>query len=487
MVQTLLLAALVIAFGAWTGRRLLDTANDPTPAVLAALSAHADPLSIPPAPPRRRLVLALLDGLGAQYLRPLANEGALGEIAWRAHVDVGTPSLSRPVYHVLLTGVPQQVSGIRSNSHQGPERADSLPDRVRASGAEVAWALEKVRWLYELAGGRGETVLHGAAVHDPAAFTQLYEGGATLIVLHLIRPDEAGHAHGARSAQYRQAARDAVHTVATLRAAIASHPDAARTVWFVGADHGHLPQGGHGGPEASVRQTLWLGLWPHDSEAPPAAMEIPGLVPATRLAPTFAAAMGIAPPREALSPPLPLPEGRAPDLSEARVARAQATEAALVASESEAARARTVRALLCVLGLALATAALVRRAHGPRVLGAGLVVLGEGAGFAVLGPGWTLSAIRTHLSFQVQSVLALALGAALVWPLARRLGARLRSTVLASALPPLVALAVTGGSTGLALVGPYGALLWPATGMMPAGLVLGVFVSELLGRAARRR
>ena len=68
---------------------------------------------------------------------------------------MGTPSLSRPVYHVLLTGAPQWVSGICNNSHAGRARADDLAARVREAGGTVGWALEGVPWFHDLFGRPG--------------------------------------------------------------------------------------------------------------------------------------------------------------------------------------------------------------------------------------------------------------------------------------------------------------------------------------------
>src|SRR4029079_16458015 len=53
---------------------------------------------------------------------------------------------------------------------------------------------------------------------------------------------------GPDSPEYREAAAQADALVASL---VAAAPDAR---WFVLSDHGHLPGGGHGGQERTIRQ-----------------------------------------------------------------------------------------------------------------------------------------------------------------------------------------------------------------------------------------
>lgn len=477
-------ALLVVLFGAFTGHQLLESANDPVPTVLDVLHAHADPPEAPAGPPTHRVVIVVIDGLGAEPFETLVDANEMGAHPdFRAYIDVGAPSLSRAVYHQLLTGVPQSVSGIRSNAHQGRARADDLAARVRASGGSVAWALESVTWFHDLFGSPVDSTLLGGAVRNVDRMVELYESGADLIVWHLIRVDLAGHAHGAASDAYRDEARDAVRLIRSVRDRVASHPDAARTVWFLGADHGHMPGGGHGGPEAAVRDTLWAGWWPtHPSNA----VVIPTYVPATRLAATFARALGVSAPREALGDPLPLP-GIAFAALPHRAAREQAVRIAFEQATQHARRAVSLRALLAIGLLAIGCIAIVRAGRGRELAGATLVVAAAALGFVVLGSGFTLSAIRTHASFLARSILAMGAGSAIVWPLARRVGARAASTVLASAVPSLIVLVASAASLGRSSADAIASLLYPTSGLLTAGVVLGVFVGELGGRFRARR
>lgn len=526
--ETLVAATGALAVGAAVGRLLLDSMNDADAPSLAALAAHADREVAGAAEPRRaplgetgvgvpgaasaggreprRLVLVVLDGLGeTAFGEALAHTEKLGEWSFRATVDVGTPSLSRPVYHVLLTGVPQDVSGIRNNAHVGPARADDLALRVREAGGTVGWALEGVPWFHDLFGRRedryerpcspgGLEVVSGV-VKEPAcgkggpfAFMgPVLSAHPGLAVLHFVGIDHAGHSAGAESASYRTAANEAMAAVADLRSADdAAVPEAQRPVWMLGADHGHLPQGGHGGPESPVRRTTWVGLWPSPTAA---RVEIPGVVPAERLASTFAAILGVAPPAMAMGEPLALPDSAAgagaTGAGAATSERRAAVEGVLAESRRQAHRGVLLRALAVATGLVALGAALARRDKARVALAAALPALLACLGFCLLGPGMTLSAIRTQGGFMAQSTAATAFGAALGALLAMRWGAPLPWIFAAAAMVPGTAYAITAGSMGRSLLPDGLLLLFPASGLVPWGVVIGTVVACGLERASR--
>ena len=52
------------------------------------------------------------------------------------------PTWSRPNYVSILTGVPPRASGVRTNHHSTPVELDSLMDRARAAGLQVASATD---------------------------------------------------------------------------------------------------------------------------------------------------------------------------------------------------------------------------------------------------------------------------------------------------------------------------------------------------------
>src|SRR5262245_42349838 len=102
--------------------------------------SRAQPTLTDPGTPRlaRRVVLVIIDGLrydrsyGLPYLERLRRAGV--DALARSHY----PTWSRPNYVTILTGVPPQASGVRTNRHSTPVVLDSLMDRVRAAGLESA-------------------------------------------------------------------------------------------------------------------------------------------------------------------------------------------------------------------------------------------------------------------------------------------------------------------------------------------------------------
>jgi len=492
--QVLLAATGALAIGAAVGRLQLDSMNDADGPSLSALAANADPDApqVPEVAASRpdRLVLVVLDGLGEAPFLEALEHASVTDWHWRATVDVGTPSLSRPVYHVLLSGVPQAVSGIRNNAHRGPARADDLAARVRATGGTVGWALEGVPWFHDLFGRPEDVYERPAAGAGPYAFmARVLNGSPRLAVLHFVRIDMAGHAHGATSAEYGREADQAARAVVALRAAHAGTPEGARTVWMLGADHGHLARGGHGGPELDVVRTTWVGLWPSPIER---RVRVPGVVPADRLAATFAALLGVPPPATAMGDPLELPD-RPSRASEATEGRRAAVEKVLGESTRRGRRGAMARAALLALALVGLGAVLVRRGRVPggpdgterdsrpgraaqALVGALLPTLGACLGFWLLGPGMTLSAIRNHLGFLTQSTGAMALGAALGALLGRRWGAPLGWMFIASAAVPGAAHAITAGSMGRSMMPDELLLSFPAAGIVPWGVVIGAIV-----------
>jgi hypothetical protein len=239
----------------------------------------------------RRVFLVIVDGLrlDKSYQLPFIDElrrsGVDGEAT--SHY----PTWSRPNYVSILTGVPPTASGVRTNHHSTPVALDSLMDRVRAAKLRVGTAtdydvlprlfLHATSPLAELSqhdrGGQLDDLdndamehpLSAAAVRAPDAdfaspfddaryapwpggFSEagaaLAAGDVELVVLLIGAVDAAGHARGAASADYREAA--VVADRALARAL--SRVDLAQDTIIITADHGHTDRGGHGGIEPEV-------------------------------------------------------------------------------------------------------------------------------------------------------------------------------------------------------------------------------------------
>jgi len=242
--------------------------------------AEVSPIVDDPQTPRLtgRVVMIVIDGLGIDeshlpFLDELRARGA------STVAEVPYPTISRPNYVTLLTGVPPADSGVRANRVPFPVGLDTVMDRVRAAQLRVASASDfgvmpnlfargsktlSIGWL-ESPAAHGTRITAPPGITwpvDEAIRTRSLEdlapviaalgsddaaAGFAFVPVLVLDVDRAGHAHGI-GPEYRAAA-TAVDNM--LRTAF-GHLDLTRTTVIVVADHGHVAPGGHGGPEREV-------------------------------------------------------------------------------------------------------------------------------------------------------------------------------------------------------------------------------------------
>lgn len=292
----------------------------------------APPLGVPLAAPlTRRVVLLVIDGLGEAASHGLPELDRLRQLGLSAVATSHLPSLSRPNYVSILTGVPPAHSGVRTNDYAWEVPLDSLLHRVRASARQTAFATD-------VAPGFG--AMFSRQLSDATAAP--WPGGwlrAGLLALDRRYPlvvlipgavDNAGHQRGAGSRPYREAALQVDRQLGELMRAL----DLTRDTLVVTADHGHTAAGGHGGDEPEVMR---VPLVMAGAGVRRGALAAP--VRLIDLAPTLAALLGTPPPRHALGrclgEALQLPERQAAALAERDRARVQALEAWLAAAPSD--------------------------------------------------------------------------------------------------------------------------------------------------------
>jgi hypothetical protein len=476
------IALAVSILGAFEGSHLMGSLNDAVPGVLEALHAHADPPAIPAPAPARRVVVVLIDGLGGDAFDARLHEGTLGDVAWSVSLDSGVPSRSRPVYHAMLTGVPQWASGIRGNTY-ARGRADSVADRVRAGGGRVAWMLEGVAWFCELFCAEGDVTVVGHEATSAETFARVWDGAPDLLVVHLTEVDEAGHLHGAASEEYLEASRRAVSTIASFRAIAHSRPGGDGAVWFVGADHGHTAYGGHGGVEEAVRRVRWVALFDRSDGADSGAHEVRPMTPVTSLAPTMARVLGVDAPRESMADGLPMLPALFGQPLRASVERIRAVEAARALSDARPLGDARSRAVLIVGALVVTFVALVglRRRRGLAETGVFVVAI---AGFLVAGPGLSMSSVRTEDDYLARGLVTLAIFAVAAWALARR-SASAHVVAAVCVVFPVLALVAMHGSLGRSDVTPLESVLWPSLGLVPPSVCAAIAAVELFVLARR--
>ncbi len=295
-------ACVLIAFAAsanFFAHTFYETLDAP-PRALAVLRDQADAVSPPLETPLSPLVIVLLDGMRVDEsersppIEALRSRGSFGRI------ELGeVPTLSRPFYHALLTGVPQRGSGVRRNKPGQRQVLDALSDRVRDAGGQVAFVAEDLDWMSVLFAHEGDIDHHGpdalgAPLDDVLARIAAGEGPA-LTVVHVLGVDETAHDHGIDSDAHRRALRRADEVVTRV-----SEATFGRALVAVMSDHGHIAAGGHGGDEPEVRFAPFVFV----GDGVPSGPLARTLSPA-ELAPTFASYIGVAPPRSSVADAAP--------------------------------------------------------------------------------------------------------------------------------------------------------------------------------------
>jgi hypothetical protein len=221
-----------------------------------------------------RVRVLLIDGLGESTAATLPELSALCARGIDARVDNGFPTVSLPVQHVLWTGLTQQQSGVqyRIDPLEEPP-AHSLPALV--DGA-IGIAESHPRIVHSFGFSFAQPPIADELPVDwrsegfMAEAKRAVSSDSALVFVHVLRVDETGHAKGAESEAYRQASKDADGMLADL---VAADPSAR---WFVLADHGHLPAGGHGGAETDIRnvRACIVGALPEDMQGRSGAMHL---------------------------------------------------------------------------------------------------------------------------------------------------------------------------------------------------------------------
>ncbi len=249
------------------------------------LVAVEDRPSVNVTPPRNTLVV-LVDGLGLEPALQTPVTAWLREHGRCFQVTHDTPTMSRPIYAVLSTGLPQARTGVRANGVPQPAAARGIWEDMTAAGLTVGvWS--DVEWWQELF-PKGFTTVR-PATNDPAQ-------GVLDTRVSLVHPtlvDHAGHELGGDSHAYAEA----VGQSSALTLALLQRLSLSQDLALVTADHGHWGTGGHGGEEPRVARVLACVVG--RGVRPGAALaEIPGIT----VGPLLSALMGLPFPRHMQAP-----------------------------------------------------------------------------------------------------------------------------------------------------------------------------------------
>jgi predicted AlkP superfamily pyrophosphatase or phosphodiesterase len=246
-----------------------------------------------------KTILIVLDGLAYQvacecmgYLQGLcvAGQGRLYK------VQCELPSLSRPLYECILTGIAPVNSGITHNRVVRLSSQQSVFHYARAAGLTTAAAA--YHWVSELYNRAPFEAARDRHTYEPELPIQyghfyyadhypdshLFDDAESLrrrydpdfLLIHPMNIDDAGHQHGLSSSQYRNATRLADICLSTY---LPAWLDQGYQV-MVTADHGMNNDRSHGGLLKEEREVplFVLGTGFSLGEASPQQTELCGTV-----------------------------------------------------------------------------------------------------------------------------------------------------------------------------------------------------------------
>jgi len=226
-----------------------------------------------------KLIVVVLDGLRYDsarkylgYVEHLVEQG----LVHCYKVNSQLPSLSRPLYEVLLTGTPAARNGITANHIVRLSYEQSVFHLATQAGLRTAAAA--YHWVSELYNSAPFNPLTDRHQHDESKPIQhgvfysedhypdshLFMDAEYLrtafdpnfLYIHSMNIDDAGHKYGGESKQYEGSVRMADGILATLVPLWLSQ--GYRII--VTSDHGMSATGQHGGTEPEERQVP-LYIW----------------------------------------------------------------------------------------------------------------------------------------------------------------------------------------------------------------------------------
>lgn len=199
-----------------------------------------------------------------------------------AQMTVEGPTVSGPSWATLLTGVPHSEHAIVDNLLVN-HRLGAFPDLLTQAAADGATTFAAAGWgpLVDPVGpgpiirtrgedqraGRhrvisrdGETYGYRSVDAEIAAFSAyaLRESGPDVSFVYFCDVDDAGHVYGAESAEYRDAIGRVDALAARLVEVVERRAAATGEDWLIAVttDHGHRPEGGHGGESEAERSSF---------------------------------------------------------------------------------------------------------------------------------------------------------------------------------------------------------------------------------------
>ncbi|NQY27740.1 MAG: alkaline phosphatase family protein [Piscirickettsiaceae bacterium] len=247
-----------------------------------------------------KVILIVLDGLAYKtaeqclgFIQGLGEQG----LATLYKVQCELPSMSRPLYETILTGVTPAVSGIVHNQVVRNSNQESVFSLARNSGLSTAAAA--FHWFSELYNespylavrdrhteDTDKLIQYGSFYHDGQyPDSHLYLDAELLrrrhdpdfLLIHPMSIDEAGHHSGPDSSHYRTTTR---RSDKELSEYLPAWIEAGYQI-IITADHGMNSDKGHGGTLTEERNIPFYVIgdrFSHQADCAPKQTEICGVI-----------------------------------------------------------------------------------------------------------------------------------------------------------------------------------------------------------------
>jgi predicted AlkP superfamily pyrophosphatase or phosphodiesterase len=268
-----------------------------------------------------KVILVLSDGL--RYDVAVARMGMLGnmvetKLASLYKVIGELPSISRPIYETVHTGMPVNQHGVVSNKVIRKSNKSNIFQLVREAGGTSAAAA--YYWFSELYNRAPYDPIEDREVDDPSLLIQhgrfytqddfpdieLFASAGMLVrrfhpdylLVHPMGMDYIGGTKGGSSSKYRKHATSQDIWLSTY---LAEWVDNGYTILVTG-DHGINNDGFHGGSTPEEREVPLFLIRP----GIPGAGDTQETISQLQIAPTICRLLGVAIPETMMAAPIPL-------------------------------------------------------------------------------------------------------------------------------------------------------------------------------------
>lgn len=239
----------------------------------AAASVLSGPASAPApgaavaAPAVRHVVILSFDGLAGEAARRAFPASLVARAAYTWEARTTLPSSTLPAHTSMLTGVPTEVHGVRTNPNNpaGHVRLPTVFSVVTGQGGRAAAFVAKPKLLFLVPPGtaaraeylpypryRMEDVIREAGRY-------LAQVQPQLLFVHVADPDDTGHRFGWASAPYREAVARVPASVGIILDVLQRMGRLDESLVIVTSDHGGRGRT-HGGSTPEEVLIPWLAF-----------------------------------------------------------------------------------------------------------------------------------------------------------------------------------------------------------------------------------